>query len=226
MTLGSNEDWKADPSARPTAGPPPARPGLPPAARWATAVAGILALLVGIWFVSSRLPGWITQPDPASGNPAAEGAVVTGEARTIQATLFYVDESGTRLGPTARDVIYGATAVDQARRLVEAQVADPPPGLVSPIPVGTTVRNVFLSDRREAYVDLGGGVVQNHPGGSLNEALTVYAIVNVLTTNLPEIDAVQILIDGREVDTLGGHIDLRAPLRRGGDWIQKGTPAP
>jgi len=85
---------------------------------------------------------------------------------------------------------------------------------------------VFLSDRNEAYVDLGGGIVQNHPGGSLNEALTVYAIVNALTTNLPEIDAVQLLIEGREVDTLRGHIDLRAPLQRGTDWIQKGTSAP
>ena len=39
--------------------------------------------------------------------------------------------------------------------------------------------------------------------------------------NLPAITAVQILIDGQEVETLAGHVDLRRPLsqksRVGGD---------
>ena len=32
--------------------------------------------------------------------------------------------------------------------------------------------------------------------------------------NLPAVTGVQILIDGKEVDTLAGHVDLRRPLRR------------
>jgi hypothetical protein len=44
--------------------------------------------------------------------------------------------------------------------------------------------------------------------------LTVYAIVNVVTANLPTVRRVQILIDGQEADTLAGHIDLRRPLER------------
>jgi hypothetical protein len=35
---------------------------------------------------------------------------------------------------------------------------------------------------------------------------------------------VQILIDGREVDTLAGHVDLRRPLRKNMAWVQ--SPAP
>lgn len=230
MTLGPNEDWDAEPAAdaRPSSGGPlpPDRKPAPSTTRWVVTAAGIVALLLGIWFVSSRLPGWITQPQPGSAGANGSEAAAAGDVRTIQATMFYLDSSGTRLAPAGRDVPYGATTTEQALRLVEAQVAAPPAGFVSPIPEGTTVRHVFLSDRNEAYVDLGGGIVQNHPGGSLNEALTVYAIVNALTTNLPEIDAVQLLIEGREVDTLRGHIDLRAPLQRGTDWIQKGTSAP
>jgi hypothetical protein len=30
------------------------------------------------------------------------------------------------------------------------------------------------------------------------------------------------LIDGQEVDTLAGHMDLRFPLGKALDWIQKG----
>ena len=84
------------------------------------------------------------------------------------------------------------------------------------------MRSVFLTDAHEAYVDLGGAITSGHSGGSLNEALTVYAIVNALTVNMPDIAGVQILIEGREVDTLAGHLDLRFPLAKALNWIQKG----
>ena len=71
-----------------------------------------------------------------------------------------------------------------------------------------------MSDRNEAFVDLDATVRTKHPGGSMNELFTVYTIVNVLTTNLPDIQSVQLLIDGHEVDTLAGHVDLRHPLRK------------
>ena len=52
-------------------------------------------------------------------------------------------------------------------------------------------------------------------------ALTVYTIVNVITVNLPDVQHVQLLVDGREVDTLAGHVDLRRPLRKNEDLIQQ-----
>jgi hypothetical protein len=45
-----------------------------------------------------------------------------------------------------------------------------------------------------------------------------------VTENLPAIRSVQILVDGREVDTLAGHVDLRRPLHRGASWILEPTP--
>jgi hypothetical protein len=106
-------------------------------------------------------------------------------------------------------------AVAQARALVEAQLAAVPPApLSSTIPQGTTLRGVFVSDRNEAFVDLDVAVRDKHPGGSMNELFTVYTIVNAITTNIRDIESVQILIGGREVDTLAGHVDLRRPLRK------------
>jgi hypothetical protein len=63
-------------------------------------------------------------------------------------------------------------------------------------------------------VDLSPEVSSGHPGGSLNELLTVYAIVNAVSANLPATRRVQILIGGKEADTLAGHVDLRRPLTR------------
>jgi hypothetical protein len=69
-----------------------------------------------------------------------------------------------------------------------------------------------VTARGDAFVDLSGEVVTKHSGGSLDEIFTVYTIVNALTVNLPAIARVQILIDGKEADTLAGHVDLRHPL--------------
>ena len=57
---------------------------------------------------------------------------------------------------------------------------------------------------------------------ALNEALTVYTIVSALTANVREITTVQILVDGKQIDTLAGHIDLRQPLAADARWVQKG----
>jgi len=191
--------------------------------RWMLVAGGAVAVLAVIWLVVAQLSG----PQTGSGNggvtetPIAGVGTDAGEARRIQATLFYVSDDGTLLVPTTRDVLYGATPAEQARRIVEAQVQTPA-GLASAIPEGTIVRSVFLTASNEAYVDLGGAVQSGHTGGSLDEALAIYAIVNAVTTNLPEVVGVQVLVEGREVDTLAGHMDLRFPLARAADWIQKG----
>jgi hypothetical protein len=49
-------------------------------------------------------------------------------------------------------------------------------------------------------------------GGSAEEIYTVYAIVNSVALNIPEIRRVGILVEGQPVETLNGHLDLRHPL--------------
>jgi len=93
--------------------------------------------------------------------------------------------------------------------------------LVSAIPAATKLRALFVTDKGEAFVDLSGDVQSAHPGGSLNELLTVYTIVDALTENLPAITAVQVLVDGKEVETLAGHVDLRRPLAKNLTWIDE-----
>lgn len=55
--------------------------------------------------------------------------------------------------------------------------------------------------------------IQTIKGGSLQELLIVGSIVNTLT-EFNEIKKVQILIEGKRVETLLGHMDLSAPLER------------
>jgi hypothetical protein len=200
----------------PASGPPPAR-----RTRWWVVIPVLAAFLgLGAWLVLSRLPDLLTRSELDDRTTATATPLESG-ARRIQATLFYVSDDGLALSGSIRDVLFGATPPEQIRRIVEAQVQTPE-GLVSAIPAGTTVRAVFLTSDRHAYVDLGGTIVSGHSGGSLDEALAVYAIVNAITVNMPDVAGVQILVDGKEVDTLAGHVDLRFPLPKATDWIQKG----
>lgn len=178
---------------------------------------GVLLLAGGLWLVTF-VPGWLSR---APGNTTPAPAPEVTSARRIQATLYYVSEDGAELVPSTREVPYGATPSEQARQIVLAQIKTPPQGLVSAIPEGTSLRGVFMGGHGELYVDLSPEVL-HHPGGSLDEALTVYAIVNAVTTSLPDVTAVQILIDGKEVDSLAGHIDLREPIGRSDAWVRKG----
>jgi spore germination protein GerM len=121
-----------------------------------------------------------------------------------------------------REVPFGESAVEQARRLIDAQLLDAPPPLAAAVPAGTTVRALFLSERGDAFVDLSADISTKHIGGALDELFTVYAIVNALTVNLPAVNRVQILVDGKEVDTLAGHVDLRHPLQKSMKWVKTG----
>jgi hypothetical protein len=183
-------------------------------------IAGAL-LTLGIWLVVAKLPQLLTTPEGGVPQPAPQQA--TADARRIHATLFSLSEDGEELVPATREVLYGATPAEQARRIVEAVVQAPPQGVRPVVPAGTVVRAVFLTSGGQAYVDLGGTIVSGQAGGSFDELLAVYAIVNAVTVNLPDISAVQILVDGKQVDSLAGHIDLRYPLGKSLDWVRKGT---
>ncbi|MPY88663.1 MAG: hypothetical protein GEU99_12145 [Luteitalea sp.] len=173
---------------------------------------GVLTALVIGWLIVAGLSRWT---EPREQTPAAVGGKpITEDAeRRIRAKLFYVAEDGQRLVTVDREVPFAEATADQARRLLEAELAAPRPPLTSAIPAGTKLRQVYVTDRGEAYVDLSSQLISAHPGGSLNELFTVHAIVNVLTANLPAITAVQILVEGKEVETLAGHVDVRRPLR-------------
>lgn len=171
-------------------------------------VTGLVTLLV-------LGPRWLT----TAPEEALPGATAAADARKIRARLFYVDEQGTTLKSIEQEVLYGDGTAEQARRIIEAQIAPAPAPHVSAIPAGTKLRTVFFTKAGEIYVDLSAELQTNHPGGTTNETLTVYALVSALTSNLPAVSGVQILVEGKEVDTLAGHLDLRRPIEQDLKWV-------
>lgn len=80
------------------------------------------------------------------------------------------------------------------------------------IPDGVSLEDIKIEDGL-ARVNFNRALIDNHWGGSTGERMTVYSIVNTLT-QFEEIDEVLFLIEGNEIETLAGHMDLTKPLSR------------
>ena len=127
--------------------------------------------------------------------------------------LYFSDMENSFLTAEERVFFHSEELTDFGRVIIEALIDGPRKGLIQTIPPGTTLRALYVTQEGTAYVDLSDKVKDAHPGGVKSELLTIYSIVNSLVLNIPEIDAVKILIEGKGSMTLAGHIDLRFPFK-------------
>jgi hypothetical protein len=178
-----------------------------------------VAALATAWLLATTVPDLYETPGDDDAGTATGAPETPTSTRTTSATLYYVSEDGMQLVGLQREVPQADEPATQARIIIEQLLASAPSPYLSAIPEGTRVNAVYLTRHGDVFVDLSGEAVIEHSGGSLEELFTVYAIVNAVTTNVPGALGVQILIDGREVDTLAGHVDLRHPLSRNLKWV-------
>ena len=87
------------------------------------------------------------------------------------------------------------------------------------IPHGTRVLSFSITPEGTALANFSKEIVKNGQG-SYNEVMMTGAIVNTLT-EFPEVKQVQILVEGKKVITLGGHLDVEDPLKRNESLLQK-----
>jgi hypothetical protein len=174
--------------------------------------AAIAVIALTAWG-ASRVLERVVSPVPRQASTATPGNAVASVPHII-ATLYYASSDGQSLAPVKREVPLADGALAQGRQIIESQLEAAPAPYVSVVPAGTTLRAFYVTTRGDAFVDLSPEVSSAHPGGSTTELLTVYALVNAITTNLSSVQRVQILIGGKEADTLAGHVDLRRPFER------------
>jgi hypothetical protein len=115
--------------------------------------------------------------------------------------------SGAQLAPEIFGVKRRPDTPLQAREALAALLTSQRAAQI-PVLRDLRLRAFFLDASGTAFADLqaaAGGAITGSAG---DELLAVYAIVNTLTQNFEEIKEVRILLDGREAQTLAGHVDL------------------
>ena len=75
------------------------------------------------------------------------------------------------------------------------------------------MRQVYVLNDGTAYLDFSSELTEGIGGGSMKELLTVYAIVDSVAFGVREVHRVGILVNGRPLETMNGHLDLRRPLK-------------
>jgi len=92
------------------------------------------------------------------------------------------------------------------------------------VPQGTRLLSPVKVKSGIATVDLSKEFVDNFSGGSDQEALTLNSIAHTLVNNSDgKVQKVQILVEGKTAESLGGHFDLTEPIAADSTLLKPGT---
>ena len=178
---------------------------------WQPAVAAVtLAIAISVTFISCDSK----QADPTP-VPAPSPIVISEPAHTElqKCTLFFFDTNSLRLAGEERELHLSQDATERLKQTITELLSESISGLYQTIPKGTLLYEVYVDEQSTAYLDFSHHLKDAHIGGTTSEALTVAAILRTVKLNFPdEIRRVQILIEGLETDTIGGHVDISKPL--------------
>lgn len=132
--------------------------------------------------------------------------------RRINVKLLFTNADSMSLIAEDRSIAYKEDLHSQAVELLRELMKGPSGDLLSAVPSGTHLDDFFVTKEGIAYANFSAELGSKSGGGSQAEITTVYAIINTLTLNLPQIKRVQILVNDQAIESLNGHLDLSQPL--------------
>ncbi len=179
--------------------------------------AGALLPVVALWGVTACdvVPAEEAGTAPADGDAAAVAPAGADTAPAIQdaealegARLFAAGPDGL-LHVREVELPRFSTTRGRAEALVQRIVEES-----GTFPEEVQVLDVFVSGRGVAVINFTLDLLEGHSGGLHAEELTVYSLSHTLVESLPAIAEVRLLVEGRETETLAGHLDLRSGFGR------------
>jgi hypothetical protein len=125
------------------------------------------------------------------------------------AKIYFSDPQERFLMPEKRYVFKENDVAAQAKEIVKALLEGSKAGLVNTFPTGVSIRDVKVVDAEIALVNFSKNLTKLHQGGSTAEMATIYSLTNSITQNVPGIKKVKILVEGKELSSIKGHISTR-----------------
>lgn len=185
----------------------------------------LLLILVALAFMiagcdqNKQTPESLTpnQAQEQQGNTAVQPGNDPAQAGTMRIVIYHADKTATHLVPEVHVVPVSTHPLKVAAELLIAGTKKPE--VMSVMPPGTHLRDIWIKDHI-AYIDFDDKLIKNNSGGSAGEILLVGAIVNTLT-EFPEVQKVQLLVEGEKISTISGHLDTSEPLSRSENLIKQ-----
>ncbi|MGA2780512.1 MAG: GerMN domain-containing protein [Smithella sp.] len=139
--------------------------------------------------------------------PVDMDALKKKEKQVVQ--IYFSDPQERFLMPEKRYVIKEKDAAAQAKEIVKALLEGSKAGLVNTFPAGVVLIDVKVGDAGIAFVNFSKNLIKKYKGGSTAEMATIYSLTNSITQNIPSIKKVKILVEGKELSSIKGHISTQ-----------------
>jgi hypothetical protein len=167
----------------------------------------LLAILVsGILIIRLRHGEQARSESMAGPGPQPQ---TQGEIEHIRILVAYDDDLALRWRDA--EVRLPADRTLRAREVLRAVLAQyqqrPSP---HPLSSASDIRDVYMVGNDTLLVDTNAAFADQHPSGILLEELTLASLVESLKANVPGIDKVKFVVEGKERETLAGHADLQS----------------
>ena len=134
------------------------------------------------------------------------------QKKTLQVKIYYPDDAGMSLIPVTRQI---KIAKDEDKYFEVCKLLTENPkekNLTKIFPSHAKINGAILK-RDTVFVNFDGSITENFVGGSTGEEMLINSFVQSLT-EFPEVKQVKFLINGHDVETLSGHMDLSVPIKR------------
>jgi Sporulation and spore germination len=171
----------------------------------AIAVMVVLVIALGSYFRQMRHRAFELEPAAAETLPVTPPA--SGPTETV--ALYVANDAAGQLRAQSAQIPLPGGRQQRAEELLRALLRIyQQPGAAHPLAAASEIRSIYMVESGAAVIDLNAAFADQHRSGILIEQLTVNSLVETLGVNVPGIQRVRILVDGRDRETLAGHADL------------------
>ena len=152
--------------------------------------------------------------NPKASTPSIKAANNGGQ-RAVSGDYMVLDlyfPSGASIVGERRSVPRASSARDTAIVIINEFLAGPRGQAGGIIPEKAKLNGVFLGNDSILYIDLSDEFRRNFQGNAMQEYLLLKALHKSMMKNVYQVDGIRLLIDGSEIDSVGGHLQVRGLL--------------
>jgi len=174
----------------------------------------LIIILLGFLFIGGLAGGYfyfsrVSSKESQLSEEKAEPLPKTEDIFSLR--IYY--PMGNRLQMEERKLQRRTTQIAIAEAAVGEFLKGPLGIKMSDMPKDARLLGIYRDENRILYIDLSEEFRRNFQGDALAEFLLLKGLYESLISNLDDIEDIKVIIEGKEIETLGGHLYLAHSLK-------------